>query len=429
MLLPILIVIAGAATSVTAPAVAAGPAVELISVASGETQRKGAHAWPSVSADGRYVVFDATAAFVGADTNGDYDVYLRDRQQGVTRRVSVGVSGAQPNSASRQATISANGRFVVFRSSATNLVSKPVPSSVEQIYRRDLVTGTNKLVSVTAGGAASDQRNFEPAVSSDGRYVVWHTVDALVPEDRNELYDVYVRDVAAGTTRRVSGPGVPEAGVRYDYGSGGARISADGRFVVFHSEFRLTAADSDDASDVYRRGLSTSTTVLVSRGARASAEGAGSADISADGRYVAFGSGDSSLVPGDTNGEWDIFRADLSTGATRRVSVGTDGRQAVGGSAERPGISADGRYLTFLSYAANLVDGPPATEGQVYRRDMQAGITRRVSQSAAGAAANAYSHDPRISADGRVVVFSSGASNLGPVDRNQYADIFAVALG
>ena len=161
---------------------------------------------------------------------------------------------------------------------------------------------------------------------------------------------------------------------------------------------------------------------MATDGTQANGDSASPA-ISADGRYVAFGSDASNLVPGDTNGTSDVFVRDLRSGTTQRVSVATDGTQANGDS-DSPAISADGRYVAFASYASNLVPGDTNGTADVFVRDLRSGTTRRVSVATDGTQANGDSGSPAISADGRYVAFESDASNLVPGDTNHCVDVF-----
>jgi hypothetical protein len=147
------------------------------------------------------------------------------------------------------------------------------------------------------------------------------------------------------------------------------------------------------------------------------------AAISADGRYVAFMSWASNLVPGDTNGSADVFVHDLQTGATTRLSVDSDGNQGNGDS-WNPAISADGRYVAFQSWASNLVPGDTNGSADVFVHDLQTGATTRLSVDSSGNEGNDESYDPAVSADGRYVAFESLASNLVPGDTNDEWDIF-----
>jgi Tol biopolymer transport system component len=177
--------------------------------------------------------------------------------------------------------------------------------------------------------------------------------------------------------------------------------------------------------DIFVRDTVTGRTTRVSVSSRERQANAGSqqASISADGRYVAFVSFASNLVAGDTNGTWDVFMRDTAKGKTTRVSVSSGGQQGNDQSGT-PSISADGRYVAFYSYASNLVAGDTNGKADVFVRDTVTGRTTRVSVSSRERQGNGYSYEPSISTDGRYVAFYSLASNLVAGDTNTAGDIF-----
>ncbi len=320
------------------------------------------YAPPAISADGRFVAFDSYASnLVAGDTNRKGDVFVRDRLAGVTQRVSVG-AGGQAKNYSYSPAISADGRFVAFFSAASNLVAGDTNGKGD-VFVRDRLAGVTQRVSVGAGGQANNG-SYIPAISADGRFVAFYSAASnLVPGDTNMAFDVFVRDRLAGVTRRVS------------VGAGG---------------------QGNDSS--------------------------GNPAISADGRFVAFGSSASNLVAGDTSGTGGVFVRDRLAGVTWRVSVGVGG-QASNGSGFHPAISADGRFVAFESSASNLVAGDTNRAEDVFVRDRLAGVTRRVSVGASGQA-NGPSFSPAISPNGRSVAFGSSASNLVRGDTNGAFDVF-----
>jgi Tol biopolymer transport system component len=219
---------------------------------------------------------------------------------------------------------------------------------------------------------------------------------------------------------------VDSAGNQANGPSTSSAISEDGRFVAFVSgASNLVPGDTNGQSDVFVHDRQTGATQRVSvNGAGSQANGGSEAPaISADGRFVAFVSGASNLVPSDTNGQGDVFVHDRQTGATERVSVNGAGSQANGGS-EAPVISADGRFVAFVSVASNLVSRDTNGLTDVFVRDRQTGATERVSVDGAGNQADGPSDSPVISGDGRCVAFVSAASALVPGDTNGQRDIF-----
>ncbi len=227
----------------------------------------------------------------------------------------------------------------------------------------------------------------------------------------------------AATTERVS---VSSAEAEGNYRSNWSSVSADGRYVAFSSlADNLVAGDTNGVVDVFVRDRVTGITdrVSVSGAGEQGNDWSNWPSISADGRYVAFMSTANNLVAGDTNGSWDVFVRDRVSGETERVNVSSAGAEANGPSGYSV-ISADGRYVAFMSDATNLVPGDTNGRADVFVRDRMAGETQRVSVSSAGVEADGRSDENSISADGRYVAFGSRASNLVPGDTNGTRDIF-----
>jgi Tol biopolymer transport system component len=321
-----------------------------------------------ISANGRYVVFQSDAPnLVPGDTNGVPDVFLHDRTTGATTRVSVSSSGRQANGASGFSAISADGRHVVFQSMASNLVRGDT-NRMSDVFVRDLATGKTTRISLNSRGRqASCNLSYcestEPALSAHGRYVAFESsATNLVRHDTNRLADVFVRDRRTGRTIRVSvdSHGRQGGGDRTNNGSNAPAISANGRYVAFHSaDSNLVRGDTNRVFDIFVHDCRTGRTTRVSvgdSGAQANAESLGPASISSDGRYVAFASLASNLVAGDANQITDVFVRDLAAGRTILASLGNDGSQGDDGS--WPGgvaFSANDHFLAFSSWAANLV--------------------------------------------------------------------------
>jgi Tol biopolymer transport system component len=382
---------------------------------------------PSVNSDGRFIAFESDASnLVANDTNGDWDVFVRDLQTRTTERVSVDSSGTQAIGASFEASISSDGRFVAFNSRASNLVSGDTNSRLD-VFVRDLQTGTTQRVSVDSSGTQANGISYSPSISSDGHFVAF-TSDArnLVPSDTNSQLDVFVRDLQTGTTERVSVRGTD---TQADGASYSPSVNSDGRFIAFESDAsNLVANDTNGDWDVFVRDLQTGTTERVSvdsSGAQAT-RASFSPSIGSDGRFVAFISRASNLVANDTNGDWDVFVRDLQTRTTERVSVDSSGAQATGASfwpGSLPSISSDGHFVAFTSDAPNLVPGYNRWN-DVLVHDRQTGTTQRVSVDSLGTPAKGWSQESSISSDGRLVVFQSYASNLVVNDTNVTGDIF-----
>jgi Tol biopolymer transport system component len=380
----------------------------------------------SISADGRFVAFASVSSdLVPGDTNGEADVFVRDRQLGTTERISVSSSGEEGNDGSGYYGLgmSLDGRFVVFQSDATNLV--PGDTNGERdVFLRDRQQGITERVSLSSSGEQADGWSFVPVVSPDGRFVTFDS-DAtnLVPDDTNGERDVFVRDRLAGTTERVS---VSSSGGQANGRSYRPSISADGRFVAFESfASNLVPGDTNGERDVFERDRQFGTTERVSVSSSGQ-QGSGDSyysSISADGRFVAFHSEAADLVPGDTNGEWDAFVHDRQLWTTERVSVSSSGEQG-NGATYYPSINVNGRFVAFSSFATDLVPGDTNDFPDVFMHDRQLGTTELVSISSLGEQGNHNSLWPSISADGRFVAFTSFASNLVPDDTNGQHDVF-----
>ena len=413
-----------------------------VSVASDGTQSNHDSYNPSISADGRFVAFESEATnLVSGDTNNFRDIFVHDRQTGQTTRVSVASDGTQSNQHSYNPSISADGRYVAFESEATNLVSGDT-NNHQDIFVHDRQTGQTTRVSVASDGTQANDYSYNPSISADGRYVAFISYASnLVGGDTEPptqpsttslpnnpaskvtggVSQVFVHDRQTGATTLVS------VAIDGSEGSGEeVSISADGRYVAFRSwDSNLVNGDTNNLPDIFVRDLQTNQTTRVSVASDGTQANNFSFEpsISADGRYVAFMSWADNLVSGDTNGDWDIFVHDRQTGATIRVSVATGGGQAAGRS-QSPSISADGRYVAFASSASNLVSGDTNNHPDIFVHDRQTGVTTRVSVASDGTQTYVSSFDPSISADGRYVAFGSGADNLVSGDTNGRFDIF-----
>ncbi|MEG4589357.1 calcium-binding protein [Microcoleus sp. MOSTC5] len=394
---------------------------------------------PSISSDGRFVAFHSSASnLVPGDTNNNSEIFVRDTLTNTITRVSVDSAGNQANAGSFGPSISTDGKFVAFSSNASNLVSGDTNDNSE-IFVRDTLTNTITRVSVDSAGNQADNERYKdsssPSISADGRFVAFSSnASNLVPGDTNDNSDIFVRDTLTNTTTRVS---VDSAGNQANNafvsvgrlslsGSSSPSISADGRFVAFDSyATNLVPGDTNDNSDIFVRDTLTNTTTRVSvDSAGNQALGTSSEpSISANGRFVAFRSYATNLVPGDTNNTDDIFVRDTLTNTTTRVSVDSAGNQGDSASFE-PSISANGRFVAFLSNASNLVPGDTNDANDIFVRDTLTNTTTRVSVDSAGNQGNNESFYPSISADGQRVAFDSASSNLVPGDTNNTFDVF-----
>ncbi|MBK8172541.1 MAG: hypothetical protein IPK60_19685 [Sandaracinaceae bacterium] len=381
----------------------------------------------SVSTDGRFVTFHTAANVTAGDTNAAFDSFLRDRVNGTTIRVSESTAGAQASGST--ARVSADGRFVLFSSDATNLVAGDTNSTTD-VFLRDTMFGTTERVSLSNSGTELSMLSSEIGISTDGRYAFFVTPAAAVVGDTNNNYDVYVRDRMLSTTTRVS---VATGGAQGSAATSNAAASADGRYVAFLTANALVAADSGNSIDAYLRDLMLGTTALVSVSTTGTAAGTvQGVSISANGRYVLFESSASTIIPGDAAATTDSFVRDMMTSTVVRASVATDGTPHNGYvSASR--LSDDGQRVAFTSTATNLA--PDDTNGCVdaFVRDLTANTTTLVSRSPGGSVQSCLGFGVAFlgfSGDGHTVVFATDSrSILDPsYDTNTGFDVYAVTI-
>lgn len=415
---------------VSSVALSAGGTTGRVSVSSAGVQGNGSSNSAAISGDGRYVAFVSSASnLIANDGNSKSDVFVRDLTNGSITRVSVSTAEVEGHGVAEEPAISANGRYVAFSSDSTDLVTGDV-NGTSDIFVRDRTLGTTILASLKTTGAKGNGASTDPAISGDGLHVAFASLaNNLVTGDDNNYRDIFVRDLGDGTTSRESlaSGWTTQANDNCVTPS----ISTDGRYVAFASPaYSLVAGDAPawyGGWDVFRRDRTAGTTIMVSKstlGAQGNAGSYGSA-ISGDGRYVAFDSGASNLVDGDSNGYADIFLRDCTGLATSRVSISDDEIQADNGSGGAA-ISTNGRYVVFESLAGNLPlpGGDTNYRTDVFVRDRTGGTTVRASVSATGTQSNNRSGIPSVSSDGYYVAFDSLATNLVTGDTNGVGDIF-----
>jgi Tol biopolymer transport system component len=355
--------------------------IELVSVSSTEEQvvTQSCLVRPAISADGRFVAFHSDAAgLVLNDTSTNSDIFVRDRELGTSERVSVGSDGetalgnGTEYAVSLNPAISADGRFVAFMSSGRNLVAGREIFETH-VYVRDRVSRTTEIVSERPDGQSTNGQADEPSLSADGRYVAFVSYsEGLVPGDDNLGPDVFVRDRATGTTTAAS-------------------VSSTGALPKY-----INARPQSEQPS-----------------------------ISGDGRYVAFSSNASDLVPGDDNLSPDVFVRDRVGGTTRMASVTATGEPAAGGSSERPSISADGRSVAFHSDAGNLSPGGGFGTIDIILFDAASGVTKPLTIGRDGGDLSIF---PSLTADGSQVAFASLDSDLVPNDTNGVIDVFRATI-
>lgn len=401
------------------PASASPGATTRVSVDSSGGQGNGSSDSYGISADGRFVAFESTSTdLVPGDTNGAWDVFVHDRSTGVTERVSVDSAGNQGNGHSHSPRLSGDGRYAAFTSVATNLVPNDANSKGD-VFLHDRLTGETSRVSVSSGGGEGNGYSEQPAISADSRYVAFTShASNLVPGDTNGSGDVFVHDRITAVTRRVS---VDTGGEQGNSLSWQPSISADGRYVAFESSAtNLVPDDTNYTSDVFLHDSLTGQTWRVSVDSNGD-QGDGYSwlpFVSADGRYVSFCS-TSHFFP-ESNGYRHWYVRDRETEETTHVALYAPGW----GPGSPAPLTSDGRHIVFESWASDIVSGDTNDYGDVFILDRSTETIERLSVSSSGSEANSYSLFPVVSADGNIVAFTTGADNLVPGDTNGYSDVF-----
>lgn len=382
--------------------------------------------WAALAGDGSHVAFTSEARnLVAGDTNGVADVFVRNLQTGLVIRASVASDGSQANGVSNgRASVSGDGRYVAFVSGASNLVDGDV-NEADDIFVRDLKDGRTVRASLTDSGEEGKGADF-PSISADGRYVAFHSLSPLVPEDTNGAADVYVRDLVSHRTHLAS---VADDGHVSRGNSYHPSISGDGSRVSFETwGDRLAPGDPPQSvSSIYVRDL------RAGRTYKASITNPGAPDwdapghsifstISANGRFVAFSSTER-LVPHPV-GAFQLIVTDLESGYVEVASVSNDGSWGNTQTWEGPSLSADGRYVAFFSDATNLVENDTNNSPDVFVRDRLERKTFRVSVSTGGRQSATPSEFPSISWNGRLVAFDSRGPMLAPGDADPWDDVF-----
>lgn len=371
----------------------------------------------TISNDGRRVAFISEAVnLVQPDTNGHLDdVFVFDRATRKTTIASVSSQGVQGNDICWTARISGDGQSVAFVSRSTNLVPGDA-SAWDYVFVRDLVHGATVRASIDRDGQPMAAELG--AISTTGRFVVFTGYAA------GKSPNVYLRDLKAGITRLV---GVGLGGRTADGWSSAVSVSANGRYVLFDSSAtNLVSGDTNRRGDVFVRDMFARKTIFVSVGLDGAVVDSGSsgAGISENGRYVAFSSAADNIVPTTVDGP-QLYVRDLDTATTSLASIGSDGQPV--SSVAFAAISGDGRTVAFDTVAAGVVAGDTNGVLDVFVRDLQPGVTERISVSASGAQAGATSmfyYNGVLSRDGGVVAFTSAATNLVPADPNPRQDVY-----
>lgn len=385
---------------------------------------------PVISADGTKLVFQSAASdLVPDDTNGQYDLFLKDLTTGAITLVNTAANGTVAQGSFFNVALSADGTTVAFASDADSLVPGDTNGTFD-VFVKDMVTGQVTLVSQSAAGESGNGRSTAPTLSADGSIVAFESMaDDLVAGDSNGLPDIFVRDLTTGTTTPVS---LTADGTQSNGMSVSPQLSADGLGLLFTSAAtNLVPGDVNGEMDSFFKDLTTGAITLVSQAADGTQPNrlSGGTALSADGSKAVFATAADNLVPGDSNDTDDVFVKDLATGALTLVSKSADGVQSNGWSGDAR-ISGDGTKVVFVSNATNLV--PNDTNGltDVFMKDLTTGAVTLVSRSPDGTGSGANWGDPAtVSFDGSRVAFSSAAADLSPDDVNgPLLDVFVATF-
>ena len=456
----------------------------------------GSSLMPIVSPDGRYVLFASPANNLLLMSNGvampvqappAMNLYLRDRASNTTTLVSVNLAGTGGgNGDSLPSGISTNGRFVLFESSATNLVAYDT-NNAQDIFVRDVVNNTTTLVSVNTNGWSGGGESRDPAMTPDGRYIAFASAAGdLLPGDANGVPDIFVRDLQSNTTTLVS-VGAMSTGSTFPSGSSEVpEITPDGRYVAFYSTATNLVPGVATSGEIYVRDLVVGNTLWASASAQSifqsvtggTNEVSCNFSISADGQFVAFEActngptGDSSSaiilrynlqssltdvicsnapVPAESfecihdldmtpDGRFVAYVAtvgnnsltntaiylwDAQTGSNALISPDLNTGLPANGVCDSPVVSTNGRYVTFLCAGTNLVPNPLNGQYHVYLRDVQAGATTLLDVDKNDTGFGVISITvPGMSSDGSVVAFENGEDNVVADDGNPDSDVF-----
>ena len=393
----------------------------LLAVPSGETQRQanaatgellicssdydggysnGSSNYASISQDGRYISFSSSATdLIENDTNSYSDVFLFDAVTNQKVRCSTDSTGAQADGGSTYSSVDSTGSKIVFMSTATNLVAGDT-NGVADIFCKDLTTGVTIRCSTDSSGQESNGVCSDPKISGNGRYVVFAS-DAtnLVTGDTNAKKDVFRKDLVTGEVTRCSQSAALGEG---NDASETPVINADGGYVAFAtSATNLVSGDVNGFKDIVRYDCSTGGLVCCSTdsaGAQGNGDSSGTPSISSDGSLVLFSSNASNLVTNDTNGGGDCFRKNLNTGAILLCSTDQAGVQRY---FQSPTMSGNGRYIAFSAYYQFVPRS--LTYQTVYRKDLETGEILNCTCTTTGEVRSQHAYHQGISEDGTYV--------------------------
>lgn len=376
----------------------------------------------AVNADARYCAFStADSGVVSGDTNGVADVFVRDTLTGIVTRVSVSSTGGQANGASSAPSMSSGGRFIAFVSSASNLVSGDT-NGVDDIFVHDRETGITSRISISSAGEQADGPSSEPFINGNGRYVAFTSAATnLVGDDDNGVSDIFVRKLNSRITECAS-----RSQTTNHVGNGHSRspsMDITGSLLSYSSEAsNIYQFDTNGVEDVFVRFGGQSTRISRGNGLIQGDGPSYDPHVSPDGTYIVYASEATNFFTGDTNGVADLFLFDMFVFGTEHVEIAPAGSQPNGHS-WAPKLSYGGRQIAFVSAASNLAPSDNNGVADVFVIDRQSNLTTIASKSSLGVISSAESRSPQVSANGKVA-FVSIAANLVPFDTNGIADAF-----
>jgi Tol biopolymer transport system component len=386
----------------------------------------------AISDDGSVVAFLSEASnLVTGDSNGQRDVFVRDITAGTTERINVGPGGVEADDLSFQPSISGDGRYVAFSSWATTLVDASSLGGADtnlssDAFVYDRVTDTLERVSLSADEIEGDLESVNPVVSADGRFVAFlSAAQNLAATPANTSTAIYVRDRLDGTTIAIQN----EVGTCHSVG--GPVMSPDATWIAYEAIDSDCAGNTSPGIYLYDVAAGTYELVSLGDDETPATHLSGSPAISADGRFVAFQTVNQ-LSPDDTDGQLDVFLRDRTLGTTERMSISMSGGNLAGTSYDpafsvTPSVSDDGRYVAFGSNGSNLVPGDQNNEGDVFVRDRFTDSTVRVSVrpdgTEAGGSCGGCGHAPDLSPDGTKIAFLDTGS-LVAEDDNSTFDVY-----
>lgn len=356
--------------------------------------------------EGRYVAFMMYGKGIDGSTGNHRQIFWRDRKLGITKLVSKTAAGEEGNGNSTAPSISADGRYIVFETAATNLTAADKNTYLRDVFLWDQQSGGLKLISKTTDGSSGNGESYEPVISGDGSTVAYtsNASDIIKLEPVFNTPNVYVYDVNSGSTRYITKD--------FETGKAGSgyapSISKDGSKIAFCAySGRLVKNDNNNLWDIFlwQKGMPTLKRISLTSAGGEREQGDESSSrvvwpsISGDGEYIAFATTSGNLVNDDHNGMQDIFLYNTSSGSIKKVSKASNGADGDGhspvGQGERIGISYDGSWITYNTSASNF--GVP--KGNIVKQNTQTGEIIPVTSFTGGSAAR-----PMISENGTYVI-------------------------